>query len=197
MEFVIGFEQCVERRCGSGPLRKRRRDLRYHAAESLSDVAFPDLVDEPISFLELSPLAGVALAIELELSSPELRIGSGQVRMALRAVVPIATVDEDRDPSTGVGDVWPPRCPFPVQPIARKASLTKSVAQRSLGLRVACPVGLHHGTNGRGRWRRVRQLQSGHDRSMRWVGLPAHTHSRAHDDRESSIRGDRASGPVP
>ena len=107
-------------------------------------------------------LARVALAVELELAGPELRVRLGQVRVAARAVVPVAAVHEDGHAATRVRDVRPSWRALPVQPIAGMAGLTKRCTKLPFGLRVAGSVRLHDRAHGRRRRRRIGQLQAGH-----------------------------------
>jgi hypothetical protein len=70
--------------------------------ESLANVALPRFYHYPARSFEQGALAPVTFPVQLELASPELGVGLREVRVAARAVVPVAAVDEDRELSTRV-----------------------------------------------------------------------------------------------
>jgi hypothetical protein len=71
------------------------------ATRMVQDPAFPDLEHGPAERFKLTRLPAIARAVGLELRPPEAPIIAGQSLLALRAVVPEAAVNEDRNEATG------------------------------------------------------------------------------------------------
>ena len=94
--------------------------------------------------------------------APRTRSWTSEVRVAARAVVPVAAVDEDGDLATRIGDVGSAGRLLPVKAVAAEARRPKGAAQAPLGPGVARAIGAHDVANGWARRRRVRQLESGH-----------------------------------
>ena len=86
--------------------------------------------------------SAVALDVATELCLPKLNIALGLARIALRAAVPKAAVDEDGDLASGKGDVgFSGHLPF--QAITRKARCAQALSYEQLGLGVGAFVALH------------------------------------------------------
>jgi hypothetical protein len=68
---------------------------------------FPESHDRPPALLQLARCLGVSASIALDLGGPELgvRLSDG---VMLRAAMPEAPVDEDREPQSGKHDVGGP-----------------------------------------------------------------------------------------
>lgn len=84
----------------------------------------------------------VTLDVATELCLPKLNIALGLARIALRAAMPKATVDEDGDLAPGEGDVGLAGN-LPFQAITRKARCPQALSYEQLGLGVGALVALH------------------------------------------------------
>lgn len=69
------------------------------------ELAFPDSYGRPAHLSECCHGSVVTLDVATELCLPKLNIALGLARIALRAAMPKATVDEDGDLAPGEGDV--------------------------------------------------------------------------------------------
>ena len=84
------------------------------------ELAFPDGYGCPAHLSECCHGSAVALDVAAELCLPKLNIALGLARIALRAAMPKAAVDEDGDLAPGKGDVGLAGN-LPFQAITRKA----------------------------------------------------------------------------
>ena len=75
------------------------------------ELAFPDGYGRPAHLSECCHGSAVALDVATELCLPKLNIALGLARIALRAAMPKAAVDEDGDLAPGKGYVWLSRAP--------------------------------------------------------------------------------------
>jgi hypothetical protein len=64
--------------------------------------------------------------------------------IAIRALVPKTTMDEDSDLLPYEGDVWPARNALPVQSITPKANINECLTHQILWLCILSSISLHH-----------------------------------------------------
>jgi hypothetical protein len=94
--------------------------------------ALPNRDDPPACRFELSGLPNVPLHVGGELRLPELSICLGHRWLAERASVPEAPVDEDRNPSSGIGDVGTAGGLLPMKSVSGIPGLTQKTPQLQL-----------------------------------------------------------------
>ena len=111
-------------------------DLFHRGVDAvLFELAFPDGYGCPAHLSECCHGSAVALDVATELCLPKLNIALGLARIALRAAMPKAAVDEDGDLAAGEGDVgFSGHLPF--QTVSRKACGAQALANEQLGFGV-------------------------------------------------------------
>jgi hypothetical protein len=96
---------------------------------AVAKVALPCFEDDPPYPLQHRALSSVTLPVELEFPLPEGRVRLRGVRVTARAMVPVASVHEDRQASAGIGDVWATRSLPPIEPITPEARFAECATQ--------------------------------------------------------------------
>ena len=129
---------------------------------AFTHVALPSLDHDPVSGFEVRAFPGISFSVQLELAGPECGVGLGYVRIAARAVMPVATVDEDRQAPTWIGDVGSARCLAPGESVATQTRVAERAAESQFGTRIARTVRTHDVADGWAARRWVWELKSSH-----------------------------------
>jgi hypothetical protein len=100
---------------------------------NILEFALPDFFDRPTNLFQFGPIFAIALAVSLDLGSPEVEIGFRELADLATMAMPETSMNEDRLLTTDEGDVGPSGEVFPMEPVAIAQSVQKR-ANDQLGL---------------------------------------------------------------